>query len=87
MLKPEIRSRVADSIETALKLAQGLVIVCVEVKGEWKDHIFSEKFACPVHPEVNLPELEPRLFSFNSPHGGVPELSWIGHHSASSIPI
>ena len=78
VLKPEIRSRLADSVETALKLAQGLVIVCVEEAGEWKDHIFSEKFACPVHPEVNLPELEPRLFSFNSPHGACPSCHGLG---------
>ena len=78
VLKPEIRSRIADSVETALKLAQGLVIVCVEEGGEWKDHIFSEKFACPVHPEVNLPELEPRLFSFNSPHGACPSCHGLG---------
>ncbi len=37
--------------------------------GTWVDQVFSEKFACPVHPNVSLPELEPRLFSFNSPHG------------------
>src|SRR5689334_14289635 len=70
VLKPEIRSRLADSIETALKLSQGLVIVSVaNSDSTWTDQIYSEKFACPEHPEVSLPELEPRLFSFNSPHG------------------
>ncbi len=69
ILKPEIRSRVADSIETAVRLSQGLVVVCVDTAGEWVDHVFSEKFACPDHPHISLPELEPRLFSFNSPHG------------------
>src|SRR5581483_2892681 len=74
VLKAEIRSRLADSIETALKLAQGLVIVTLgNADGSWTDQIFSEKFACPVHPNVSLPELEPRLFSFNSPHGACPE--------------
>src|SRR6478609_1287725 len=59
VLKPEIRSRLADSIETALKLAQGLVIVSVaNSDNTWTDQIFSEKFACPDHPEVSLPELE-----------------------------
>jgi len=70
VLKPEIRSRLADSIETALKLAQGLVIVSIaQPDGTWADEVYSEKFACPIHPNVSLPELEPRLFSFNSPHG------------------
>src|SRR5438477_8616628 len=67
VLKPEIRSRLADSIETALKLSQGLVIISVADGSEWKDQVFSEKFACPDHPQASLPELEPRLFSFNSP--------------------
>ena len=44
----------------------------------WTDQIFSEKFACPVHPEVSLPELEPRLFSFNSPHGACPSCHGLG---------
>ncbi len=79
VLKPEIRSRLADSIETALKLAQGLVIVTVaDPEGKWKDQVFSEKFACPLHPEVSLPELEPRLFSFNSPHGACPDCHGLG---------
>src|SRR5688500_3017606 len=79
VLKPEIRSRLADSIETALKLSQGLVIVTVgNHDGTWTDQIFSEKFACPIHPEVNLPELEPRIFSFNSPHGACPDCHGLG---------
>src|SRR6478609_6613589 len=78
VLKPEIRSRLADSIETALKLSQGLVIVTIARGSEWEDHLFSEKFACPVHPNVSLPELEPRLFSFNSPHGACPECHGLG---------
>jgi excinuclease ABC subunit A len=79
VLKPEIRSRLADSIETATKLAGGLVIVAVgQPDGSWKDQVFSEKFACPVHPNVSLPELEPRLFSFNSPHGACPTCHGLG---------
>jgi excinuclease ABC subunit A len=79
VLKPEIRSRVADSIETALKLSSGLAIVTIAAEGGgWTDHIFSEKFACPVHPEVSLPELEPRLFSFNSPHGACQSCHGLG---------
>jgi excinuclease ABC subunit A len=79
VLKPEIRSRLADSIETALKLSQGLVVVSVgQADGAWTDQMFSEKFACPEHPEVSLPELEPRLFSFNSPHGACPSCHGLG---------
>ena len=69
VLKPDARSRIAESVEAALRLADGLVIVTVEEDGQWVDKVFSENYACPVHPEVSLPELEPRLFSFNSPHG------------------
>jgi excinuclease ABC subunit A len=78
VVKPEVRSRIADSVETALKLSQGLVIISTEEKGQWIDHTFSEKFACPEHPEVSLPELEPRLFSFNSPHGACPDCHGLG---------
>jgi excinuclease ABC subunit A len=79
VLKPEIRSRLADSIETALKFSQGLVIVSVaNPDNTWTDQVFSEKFACPLHPEVSLPELEPRLFSFNSPHGACPACHGLG---------
>ena len=46
--------------------------------GSWQDQVFSEKFACPIHPEVNLPELEPRIFSFNSPHGACPDCHGLG---------
>jgi len=79
VLKPEIRSRLADSIETALKFAEGLVIVAVgNAAGTWTDQVFSERYACPLHPEVSLPELEPRLFSFNSPHGACPSCHGLG---------
>ncbi|HEX8340582.1 MAG TPA: excinuclease ABC subunit UvrA [Tepidisphaeraceae bacterium] len=79
VIKPDIRSRVADSIETALKLAQGLTIVTVAQKDNtWLDTVYSEKFACPEHPHVSLPELEPRLFSFNSPHGACPTCHGLG---------
>ncbi|MDP9173997.1 MAG: excinuclease ABC subunit UvrA [Planctomycetota bacterium] len=78
VLKPEIRSRLADSVETALKLSQGLVIVAIHKDGSWNDQTFSEKFACPDHPHVSLGELEPRLFSFNSPHGACPDCHGLG---------
>ena len=79
VLKPEIRSRLADSIETSLKLSQGLAIISVaQADGSWVDQMYSEKFACAVHPNVSLPELEPRLFSFNSPHGACPGCHGLG---------
>jgi excinuclease ABC subunit A len=79
VLKPEIRSRLADSIETALRLSQGLVMITVQqADGSWNDSIYSEKFACPEHPHASLPELEPRLFSFNSPHGACPTCHGLG---------
>jgi excinuclease ABC subunit A len=79
VLKPDVRPRLADSLETALKLGQGVVIVCsADEAGNWTDTLFSEKFACPDHPEASLPELEPRLFSFNSPHGACPACHGLG---------
>jgi excinuclease ABC subunit A len=82
VLKPEIRSRLADSIETALKLSQGSVVVTVQKDSNtWVDQTFSEKFACPDHPHVSLPELEPRIFSFNSPHGACPACHGLGTNS------
>ena len=79
VLKPEVRSRIADSIETALRLSQGLTIITVQQDdNSWSDTVYSEKFACPLHPEVSLPELEPRLFSFNSPHGACPACHGLG---------
>ncbi len=79
VLKPEIRARLADSIETALKLSQGLLIAAIgQSDGTWVDSIFSEKFSCPLHPEVNLPELEPRVFSFNAPQGACPTCHGLG---------
>ena len=69
VVKDEVRPRLADSVETALKLTRGNVIVSVERDGVWVDQLYSESFACPDHPHVSLPELEPRLFSFNSPQG------------------
>jgi len=79
VLKPEIRSRLADSVETACRLSGGLVLLSSqEDGGAWTDRIFSEKFACPEHPHVSLGELEPRIFSFNSPHGACPECHGLG---------
>ena len=67
-------SRVTDSVETALKLSGGVVLVSV-VDGE--ELLFSEEFAC-VHCGISLGEIEPRTFSFNSPHGACPTCTGLG---------
>ncbi len=74
VMKPDLRHRLADSVETALALADGLVTVDV-LGGD--ELTFSERFACPFHG-VGLPELEPRVFSFNSPHGACPRCTGLG---------
>jgi excinuclease ABC subunit A len=74
-MKPDLRHRLFDSIETALQLADGLVTVDNVDTGE--EQTFSERFACPVHG-VGLPELQPRIFSFNSPHGACPRCTGLG---------
>ncbi len=79
VIKPDIRPRLSDSIETACKLSQGIVIASIgNADGSWTDQTFSEKFACPDHPHASLPELEPRIFSFNSPHGACPVCHGLG---------
>ncbi len=74
VLKPDLRTRLAQSVETAAALADGLVVVDV-IDGD--ELTFSEKFACPEHG-VSLPELQPRIFSFNSPHGACPRCTGLG---------
>jgi len=71
------RSRVADSIETALKLGDGVVIVSIVNGPEPQDLLFSEHFACP-NCGISLGEIEPRTFSFNSPHGACPVCNGLG---------
>ena len=68
------RDRVADSVETALKHGEGVVLVHME---DGEELVFSEQFAC-VHCGVSLPEIEPRTFSFNSPHGACPACTGLG---------
>jgi len=78
--------RLSDSIEQSLTLSNGLIVVSQildksfempEYPKEFKDHLYSEAFACPVD-NIELPEIEPRTFSFNSPHGACEECSGIG---------
>ncbi|MCA9392059.1 excinuclease ABC subunit UvrA [candidate division WWE3 bacterium] len=80
------RTRVSNSVEKALKLSNGTVIVSEILDKsldfpkdpkDFQDHLFSERFACP-DCNISLPELEPRSFSFNSPHGACPVCDGIG---------
>jgi excinuclease ABC subunit A len=78
VVKPDVRQRLADSVEIALRLSEGLLVVLVDEGGTWVEHRFSEKHACPDHPDCSLEELEPRLFSFNSPYGACPRCDGLG---------
>ncbi len=78
VMKPELRKRLADSVETAVALADGLVeIELVDVPAPGNVQTYSERFACPEHGP-SLIELEPRVFSFNSPHGACPRCTGLG---------
>ena len=81
-----LKTRLNDSFEQALKLSDGLVTLAEitdkslempKTPKEFTDHLFSEKFSCPLD-NINLPEIEPRTFSFNSPHGACLACSGIG---------
>ncbi|MEO0202825.1 MAG: excinuclease ABC subunit UvrA [candidate division WOR-3 bacterium] len=78
VIREEVKMRVFESVELALKEANGLVIVEYEENGELKEQIFSQHLACP-KCEFSLSELEPRLFSFNSPYGACPECHGLGY--------
>jgi excinuclease ABC subunit A len=74
VIKPGIEKRLADSLETAMHLADGIVTIDTLDGGEL---VFSEKFAC-IACGISYAELTPRLFSFNSPHGACPECDGLG---------
>ncbi|MDY6794281.1 MAG: excinuclease ABC subunit UvrA [Actinomycetota bacterium] len=76
VIKEGIDRRLADSLEAALEIGEGVIIVSVEDDG---DRYFSEHFSCP-ECGINFPELEPRMFSFNTPYGACPECSGLGFH-------
>jgi len=87
IIKDSIRVRLADSVETALKLADGILLVLVQkpdadkksnADNQWEEVIYSEKFACPKHPQASLEELSPRLFSFNNPYGACKSCDGLG---------
>ncbi len=81
--KEAAQSRLADSVETALQMTDGLVLVSHELPGGdpngpgWKDVLYSERYAC-VRCNLSFEELSPRLFSFNSPYGACPRCHGLG---------
>ena len=80
VVREGLETRLADSLETALRLAEGLAVaeVAEDASGSGGTRtLFSQKFACPVSG-FTLPEIEPRLFSFNSPHGACPHCDGLG---------
>ncbi len=78
VVKDGLETRLADSFRTALDLADGIAILeTAPSEGEPERHTFSEKFACPVSG-FTIPEIEPRLFSFNAPFGACPECDGLG---------
>ena len=79
VMKPDLRSRLTDSVETALRESEGsLLVVTVPRNGEKEEEFeFSTNYACPEHG-ISFPELEPRMFSFNNPFGACPTCSGLG---------
>lgn len=76
-VNPKIRQRLAESFETALRLANGLVRIVIHDSHGSREKVFSAKFACPVCG-YSLTELEPRMFSFNNPIGACPSCDGLG---------
>ena len=86
VLRPDIRSRLSDSVESAIRVADGRVrILVVDREGKETDELeFSQKYACEEHG-ISFPELEPRMFSFNNPMGACPECAGIGNTQRVSV--
>ncbi len=75
VIQEDSRGRIADSAETAARLAGGLV--ALDIIGGERIILFSQKYACPDH-DVTIEELVPRLFSFNNPYGACPDCTGLG---------
>ncbi|MEO0027545.1 MAG: hypothetical protein RL716_876, partial [Actinomycetota bacterium] len=82
--KPDIIGRLADSVETGLKLANGRILIDLvdEAAGSGKTRVFSEKMSCPNEHPLSLTEIEPRTFSFNAPFGACPTCTGLGTKQA-----
>ena len=76
VLSKEMRTRLAQSVEQALEMTGGILEILNDETGEVK--IFSQRYACELHPDEHIPELEPRLFSFNAPQGACETCSGLG---------
>lgn len=72
----EIKQRLTESIEQGLALSDGIIKILQADSGV--ENVYSEHFACPVHREISLPDIAPRNFSFNSPHGACPHCTGLG---------
>ena len=77
VMKPSIRSRLADSIETALTLGEGLMVIAIQKDGTCQDVLYSVLYAC-ADCNVSFEELTPRMFSFNSPYGACETCDGLG---------
>ncbi|MFN2335001.1 MAG: excinuclease ABC subunit UvrA [Wenzhouxiangellaceae bacterium] len=78
-VRDNLAQRLAESMETALALADGVAVIApMEADSKLSEILFSARFACPVC-DYSLPELEPRMFSFNNPHGACPACDGLGH--------
>jgi excinuclease ABC subunit A len=77
VVTPSVRKRIADSVETALGSANGIIIVTKNTDAEESEVFFSQKNACP-DCGISIPDLQPRLFSFNNPFGACPECTGLG---------
>ncbi len=78
VVRERARDRLADSVETALETAKGVVVISVRDGDCWSDTVYSEHYACALHPSHALSDLEPRLFSFNAPQGACPTCHGLG---------
>ncbi|MCZ6698454.1 MAG: excinuclease ABC subunit UvrA [Planctomycetota bacterium] len=85
VIRPDVRTRLAESIETSLQMSDGLVVIADQPaaagrardNSKWRDTIYSERYAC-TRCGTGLPGLEPRIFSFNSPHGACSACDGLG---------
>ena len=77
LMGEHIRSRLGDSVELALRLAEGLVVVATETRRGWRDKLYSQLYGCP-RCGISFEELSPRRFSFNSPYGACPTCDGLG---------
>jgi len=77
VIKEGVAKRLADSVETALEVASGQLIVSIKTESVQREELYSQSLACPVCG-ISVPELQPRLFSFNSPFGACQECSGLG---------